>query len=94
MSVARRVARLARLALDDQSLDEHRRSLSAVLAYVETLRELDLSGVAPLAHPSDSTGRLDADEPRPGLATESLLAMAPDVDPPFVKVPRVLGEGA
>jgi aspartyl-tRNA(Asn)/glutamyl-tRNA(Gln) amidotransferase subunit C len=92
MSAARRVARLARLALDEQTLDEERRSLSAVLAYVETLRELDLAGVEPLAHPSDRGARPAADEPGPALPTGVLMRLAPEADPPFVQVPKVVGD--
>lgn len=91
ISTARHVARLARLDLDDDALENHRKALSAILGYVETLRELDLAGVEPLAHPSDTTNRLDPDTPRPGLPTETLLTITPAADPPFVKVPKVIG---
>lgn len=94
ISTARRVAHLARLALTDAELEKHRTALSAVLGYVETLRELDLKGTEPLAHPSDSTNRLDADEPRSGLATEALMKIAPASEPPFVVVPKVLDADA
>jgi aspartyl-tRNA(Asn)/glutamyl-tRNA(Gln) amidotransferase subunit C len=90
ISTARRVAHLARLALTDAELEQHRSALSAVLGYVETLRELDLDGVEPLAHPSDSTNRLDADDPRPGLPSDGLMKMAPASAPPFVVVPKVI----
>jgi len=89
----RHVARLARLALSDEQVEHFRTQLAAVLAYVRRLHELDLDGVEPLTHVGDVTNRLDDDEPGPSLATEALLDMAPGSLPPFVKVPRVLGEG-
>ncbi len=94
ISTARRVAHLARLALTDAELENHRSALSAVLGYVETLRELDLGDIPPLAHPSDATNCLDLDDPRPGLPTEFLLKMAPASDPPFIVVPKVVDAGA
>lgn len=90
----RRVALLARLALREDALEGHRDSLRAVLGYVETLRGLNVEGVEPLSHPESIAARLDLDAPRPGLPRESLLAMAPEIDPPFVKVPKVLGESS
>lgn len=90
----RAVARLARLALSDEALEDHRRRLAAVLRYAQTLRELDLSGVEPLAHPHEATNRFDADDPRPPMPREALLGIAPAVDGPFIRVPKVIGEGA
>jgi aspartyl-tRNA(Asn)/glutamyl-tRNA(Gln) amidotransferase subunit C len=90
----RKVARLSRLALTDQQVEAYRGQLSAVLVYMERLKGLDLSGVEPMSHPIDATNRLDEDVPGPTLPTSALMAMAPDALPPFIKVPKVLGEGA
>lgn len=93
ISTARHVAKLARLALDDSALEQHRKDLSAILGYIESLRELNLEGVEPLSHPLDSMNRPDADTPLPGLPTEALMRLAPAADPPFVSVPKVLDGG-
>lgn len=89
----RKVARLSRLALTDEQLAEQRTRLAAVLGYVERLRELDLEGVEPLAHPGEAVNRLDEDEPRETLAAGTLAAMAPSSFGAFVKVPKVIGDG-
>lgn len=88
----RKVARLARLALSDEQVEQYRGQLSGILGYVERLRGLDLAGVEPLAHVSEDVNRLDPDEPRATLPTEALMKMAPESMPPFVKVPKVIGE--
>lgn len=88
----RKVAKLSRLTLTDAQAEEYRTRLSAVLGYVERLRGLDLSGVEPMAHPMETTNRLGADEPGPTIATDRLMAIAPDTHPPFVKVPKVIGD--
>lgn len=92
----RKIAKLSRLALTDAEVAEARASLGAVLGYVERLRELDLAGIEPMPHVgwSASTGnRLAADEPGGELAVEAVMKLAPASMPPFIKVPKVLGEG-
>ncbi|MBL9030087.1 MAG: Asp-tRNA(Asn)/Glu-tRNA(Gln) amidotransferase subunit GatC [Phycisphaerae bacterium] len=89
----RRVARLARLALPNEHLERSRSHLAAVLDYMQQLRALDTTGVEPLARVSDDANRLDDDTPGPCLPTDALLAMAPRALPPFIQVPRVLGDG-
>jgi len=91
----RRVAHLARLAIDDAGVERAQRELAAVLGYIERLRELDLSNTSPMAHPTDATNRWDEDEPREGLTTEALMKLVPPdaAAAPFIRVPRVLGEG-
>ncbi|MBL8746297.1 MAG: Asp-tRNA(Asn)/Glu-tRNA(Gln) amidotransferase subunit GatC [Phycisphaerae bacterium] len=92
ISTARRVAHLARLALTEEQLERHRIALSAILGHVETLRELDLRETAPLEHPLEATSRMDPDTPRPGLSAETYFRLAPASDPPYLVVPKVLGE--
>ena len=91
----RKVARLARLELTDEQVHHYTRQLAAVLTYVAQLDELNLDGVEPLSHPTDLTNALRRDEPdplHPPLTPEQALANAPDSDPPFFKVPKVLGD--
>lgn len=40
----RKIARLARLAISDAEVSQHREALSAVIGYMDTLRSVDLSG--------------------------------------------------
>lgn len=88
-----RVARLARLEMTPDELDDSTARLAATLGYVERLNRLDLAGVEPLSNPMDATSRTDADEPRAPLPTAALMKMAPASRPPFVAVPKVLGDG-
>jgi aspartyl-tRNA(Asn)/glutamyl-tRNA(Gln) amidotransferase subunit C len=73
------VARLARLALSEEEIEPMARELSAVLDHVATIAELDLEDVPPTSHVVDVTGALRADEPRPCLPRELVLAQAPAV---------------
>lgn len=87
----RKVATLARLELSDEMVDRLRGQLGAVLGYMERLKELDLSKAEPLASPVDEKNRLRPDEPGETLSNETLMTMAPETMPPFLKVPKVVG---
>lgn len=89
----RHVARLARLNLDDEHVTTMTRQLDHVLDYIAKLEELDVTDVEPMAHAGDVTDALRDDEPVPGLSPEQALHNAPASDPPFFKVPKVLGDG-
>lgn len=91
-SYVRKVARLARLAPSDDEVRDAQRRLSAIVTYMNRLKELDLAGVEPMAHVGDSVNRLDEDTPGPTLANATLLKMAPATDGPFVKIPKVIDE--
>ncbi|HEV3283844.1 MAG TPA: Asp-tRNA(Asn)/Glu-tRNA(Gln) amidotransferase subunit GatC [Solirubrobacteraceae bacterium] len=73
------VARLARLALSEEELEPMARELSAVLDHVAKIGELDLRDVPPTSHVVELTGALRADDPRPSLPREVVLAQAPAV---------------
>ncbi len=81
------VARLARLALEDDELDRMREQLSAILDAVGTVAELDLEDVEPTAHPLDVVNVLAEDVPEPSLSVDEALANAPDVEGGFFGVP-------
>lgn len=90
----RKVARLSRLELSEDMLEAQRKRLAEVLGYIDRLAELDLEGVEPMSGVADETNRLDEDIPGETLPTEALMKMAPDVHAPFVKAPKVLGDGS
>jgi aspartyl-tRNA(Asn)/glutamyl-tRNA(Gln) amidotransferase subunit C len=86
-----RIAELARLELTREELDLFTRQLGDILGYVEQIRGLDTSGVAPTSHVLNrSVERPDA--PVPSLPRPEALANAPDAAPEagLFKVPRVL----
>ncbi|MDH3585372.1 MAG: Asp-tRNA(Asn)/Glu-tRNA(Gln) amidotransferase subunit GatC, partial [Phycisphaerae bacterium] len=90
----RHVARLSRLHLGEQQVRTIRDQLSAVLDYMAKLNELNLDDVEPLAHPTELTNCFRSDAPTDPLPVDQALATAPEADPPFFKVPKVLGDSA
>jgi aspartyl-tRNA(Asn)/glutamyl-tRNA(Gln) amidotransferase subunit C len=86
-----RIAELARLELTPDELDLFTRQLGDILGYVEQIRGLDTSGVAPTSQVLNRpVERPDA--PVPSLPRLEALANAPDAAPEagLFKVPRVL----
>lgn len=88
----RHVAHLARLKLSDDEVHHFTDQLAAILQYVSKLNELDVDGVEPMAHALDMHSVLRDDAPQSGYPTERMLANAPEQDPPFFKVTKVLGD--
>jgi aspartyl-tRNA(Asn)/glutamyl-tRNA(Gln) amidotransferase subunit C len=73
------VARLARLELSEEEVERMAAELSTILDHIEKISELDLDGVPPTTHVVEVENALRADEPRPSLPREVVLAAAPEV---------------
>lgn len=83
------IARLARLELTDEQKEHYRGQLSTILDHIAKLQELDTRGIPPTVSGSLSEMPLRADEARPSLPTDALLANAPETDEDQFKVPPV-----
>jgi aspartyl-tRNA(Asn)/glutamyl-tRNA(Gln) amidotransferase subunit C len=89
-----RIAELAHLALSDEESAKMADELGAILGYVRTLEELDVSAVPPTAHVRTTRGSaLRADETRPSLPVEVALAEAPKTLEDGFAVPAFVDEG-
>jgi len=86
----RNIAQLARLQIDDSSLEQYASDLSNILALAEQMNAVDTSNVTPMAHPLDATQRLRADEVTESDQREKFQAIAPDVEKGFYRVPKVI----
>jgi aspartyl-tRNA(Asn)/glutamyl-tRNA(Gln) amidotransferase subunit C len=99
-----RVAELAHLELSPQELEMYRGQLDEILAYVDKLKELDVTNVEPMAQvlyrpaQTETTGRM-AENPHPELRDDALvpcdtakavLPQSTDSAAPFFRVPRVI----
>lgn len=84
------VANLARLALSPEEKVTFARQLGDVLAYIEKLKQADVSGVEPTAHAFDVHNVWAADVPAPGLAVEDVIRNAPAARDNMISVPKVV----
>ena len=89
----KKVAKLARLKLTDADIARYATQLTGVLGYVAQLKEVNVEGVEPMAHPLPLKNVLREDVVHPGLTTEQVLANAPAKDGPYFAVPKVLDTG-
>ena len=83
------VARLARLALTAEEVEQLTQELAAILEAVGVVAELDLAEVPPTSHPLDLENIWDEDEPRASLSLDDVFANAPARDGDHFRVPPV-----
>lgn len=88
----RYVARLARLKLEAEELDRYAEQLSSILAHIDKISELDLSGTEPMSHVLGLTNVFREDEVRPSITSEQALSNGPDVESGAFRVPPIVGE--
>lgn len=88
----RKVAHLARLQLTQEEEEQFTTQLSSILQYFEQLNELDTEDVAPTTRAIEVSNITRSDELQPTLSREELLAVAPDQDGEYFRVPQILGE--
>ncbi|MDX1435173.1 MAG: Asp-tRNA(Asn)/Glu-tRNA(Gln) amidotransferase subunit GatC [Anaerolineales bacterium] len=86
----RHIAELARLKLTDEELETYRVQLSSILDHVDSLQDLDTSGIPPTSSVLPPQTVLRQDEPRPGLTLDQVLKNAPDAEKGQFRVPPVL----
>jgi aspartyl-tRNA(Asn)/glutamyl-tRNA(Gln) amidotransferase subunit C len=86
------VARLARLELSAAEKERMRRELDGILAYIDKLRALDTSGIAPTSHAVPVTNVMRDDVERPSLPQDEMLANAPDRQGDLFRVPKIIEE--
>ncbi|MGE9294573.1 Asp-tRNA(Asn)/Glu-tRNA(Gln) amidotransferase subunit GatC [Ruficoccus sp. ZRK36] len=84
------VARLARIDLTEEEKRTFPEQLGNILAYVDKLNEVDVSGVEPMAHAFALENVLDDDEPHKPLPVEQALRNAPAQRDNQVVVPKVV----
>ena len=90
--VVAHVAQLARLDLTEDELALYTGQLAAVLEHAADVEALELDDVPPTHHALPVVNVLRADEPRPGLDRDEVLAMAPDAEDGRFRVPRIMTE--
>ena len=89
-----RLAKLARLALTDDDIDNFAGQLDAILGYVGQIQAVDTTGVAPTGNPLKSENVTRPDVVHISLSQQAALAEAPVAEEGRFVVPQILGEGA
>jgi aspartyl-tRNA(Asn)/glutamyl-tRNA(Gln) amidotransferase subunit C len=85
------VADLARLNLDEASIDKFAGQIGTILDYVDKLNEVDTEGIRPTSHAISLTNAFREDEPKEHLGLEQVLENAPEKEDGNFIVPKVVG---
>jgi aspartyl-tRNA(Asn)/glutamyl-tRNA(Gln) amidotransferase subunit C len=89
-----RVADLAYLDLSESELETYRNQIDDILEYIGKLNELDTANVEPMAQVLADDQTADAtlrdDVVVPCAVAAEILKQAPDPEPPYFSVPKVI----
>jgi aspartyl-tRNA(Asn)/glutamyl-tRNA(Gln) amidotransferase subunit C len=86
----RRIARLARLSVDEAHVASVAAELDGVLQMADALRQANLDGVDPLAHPHEHALALRDDAVTEPDRADAFLALAPESRGGLYLVPKVI----
>ena len=89
-ATVRRIARLARLGVNDAEIGRLQGELNAILGWIEQLSEIDVEGIEPIAGVGQARLRLRPDLVTDGDKADAVLSNAPDRVGPFYAVPKVV----
>jgi aspartyl-tRNA(Asn)/glutamyl-tRNA(Gln) amidotransferase subunit C len=89
-ATVRRVAHLARIAVDEDEVENLQGELNAILAFVEQLSEVDVKGVEPMTSVTPMAMKMRRDEVTEGGIADDVLNNAPAREDHFFLVPKVV----
>jgi aspartyl-tRNA(Asn)/glutamyl-tRNA(Gln) amidotransferase subunit C len=86
----RRIAALARLALDEEQGTQVLIQLQGIFGLIEQMQAVDTTGVEPMSHAQDVVQRLRADQVTEGDQRDLFQALAPQAEAGLYLVPKVI----
>jgi len=86
-----KVARLARLDIDEAHIDHFTEQLAKVLQHFKDVDALDLSAVEPMTQAYPLVNVLRQDVVQPCLDRDEVLGVAPDAEDGRFRVPPIIG---
>lgn len=89
-ATVRRIAKLARIRVEENQLSQLQAELNGILGWIEQLNEVNVDGVEPLTGGAQMALKLRDDVVTDGGMTEQVLANAPDRAGDFYAVPKVV----
>ena len=87
---ARRVAKLARIAVPESDLPELAKEFNAIMGFIEQLNEVDVDGIEPMTSVTPQRLKRRVDVVNDGGQQIKILANAPDAREGFFAVPKVV----
>ncbi|MGO4908849.1 Asp-tRNA(Asn)/Glu-tRNA(Gln) amidotransferase subunit GatC [Pseudorhodobacter sp. W20_MBD10_FR17] len=90
IDTARKVAKLARIRVEEADLPALATELSGILGFMEQLNEVDVEGIEPMTSVTPQRLKRRADVVTDGNIQEQILKNAPDAREGFFAVPKVV----
>ena len=87
---AARVAKLARIKVEEDALPALAEEFNNILGFIEQLNEVDVEGVEPMTSVTPQVLKRRVDEVTQGDMPEAILKNAPDSREGFFAVPKVV----
>jgi len=87
---ARRVAKLARIRVEEDALLALAGEFNAILGFIEQMQEVDVEGVEPMVSVTPMRLKRREDVVTDGDQQDKVLANAPDAREGFFAVPKVV----
>tara|TARA_Y100001968_G_C19446896_1_gene765898 strand:- start:267 stop:560 length:294 start_codon:yes stop_codon:yes gene_type:complete len=88
----RKVAKLARLELKKEEMNNYASQLKKILGYVAQLEKVDTTGVKPTTRAVEVINVMRNDSVIPTEEREELLELAPFREGDFFRVPKILSD--
>ena len=85
-----KVAKLARLELSPDEMNEFSRQLNGIIQYVEKINELDTSGIEPADHIVEVKNVFRKDIVQESINRSELEKIAPDFRQGHIVVPKII----
>lgn len=89
-ATVRRIAHLARIAVAEEEVEHLRGEINAILAFVEQLDEVDVTGIEPMTSVTPMAMKKRADIVTDGEIAEDIVRNAPQTEDNFFLVPKVV----
>ncbi|MFD2180945.1 Asp-tRNA(Asn)/Glu-tRNA(Gln) amidotransferase subunit GatC [Rhodoplanes azumiensis] len=89
-ATVRRIAHLARIAVEDAEVEHLQGELNAILAFVEQLSEVDVEGVEPMTSVTPMVMKKREDVVTDGEIPDLVVRNAPETQDHFFLVPKVV----
>ncbi len=89
-STAARVAKLARIKVEEEALPALADEFNTILGFIEQLNEVDVEGVEPMTSVTPQRLKRRIDEVTEGDQQARILSNAPDAREGFFAVPKVV----
>lgn len=86
----RRIAYLARIAVEDAEARQVLGQLQGIFGLIEEMQAVDTAGIEPMAHAQDVTQRLREDQVAEADQHELFQSVAPQVEAGLYLVPKVI----